>query len=790
MKPSQRLLAILALCLLIISSTPAYCADIDPNVNLNNLEHDQGNWYVQDDEDFEALKKKIMERVRQRLERETESILDEVEKIIDAFEKQGINSKKPYLGAHVKNVTDDIRGVLGLSDNEAVMITSLVDGGPADNAGFQKSDIILQFDGKDIKGLKGFKNLFRSCEAGSTHTLTILRRMREKEVSITFGSKDGKQGNPGNTTQTVRRVFEESIGKVWNELKHLNKPLAEKFRALKEGPRDLLNNKLEDMAKEFGINLGLAKALAASIDVIQNGDLSSISDMFTQFIMQDKDGRLLLKYEYKTPKGITRDVMEEMINYIFQMDDDGRVRLRPRYRKWCRRFQEVVQDTITPTQGPKKMLGVYIEDLDEEEYEELGGGTRVIDIVPNSIAEAAGIEAGDIILKWGTKKKLVKGQADLRRHIQRSDFDTSIPIIIIDEDGEDKTVTIRFAKDNINSDPKKTPQYTAESDDTVLSKHTQRTRAMESNNETRRQEDEYDLRLLELLIKEMDDNDSNSTENQTLDNDLRELSKFAREYDKTINILKKNLDIAKNDESDDELKRLLEEAKKIFNENGEDVKRAFDDKRTQKFIEKVIQESDENVDRVKRTHKIIRQFQDDDQIINKNQLRRIVPHMDEKEAKQVARLLKAFSNSGQDTLELTLKRGNKIVIMAKVDMSEVGLLHEILRQAFQHHGFKNVKKYRTYKEYDLKPKKPHYQSYTKKKGNRIQSLEHRIEKMLRSVRELKQQIQRIRKGNTKINRQPKRYDFQDLRGQDGKENQIKRLKQQLHKLKKQLEDYK
>lgn len=89
-------------------------------------------------------------------------------------------------------------------------------------------------------------------------------------------------------------------------------------------------------------------------------------------------------------------------------------------------------------------LGVYIEDLSDELREALvykGDGAFVQNVVDDSPAEKAGIEASDIIVKYGGKS--VENASDLRKLIKKTKPGEEVELILVRE-GKEKSVTAKI----------------------------------------------------------------------------------------------------------------------------------------------------------------------------------------------------------------------------------------------------------------------------------------------------------------------------------------------------------
>jgi putative serine protease PepD len=64
-----------------------------------------------------------------------------------------------------------------------------VPNGPADQAGLQPGDVVLEVDGRTVNGADEFIVAIRSKQPGDTVTLTVDRQGSTSEIQVTLGSE-------------------------------------------------------------------------------------------------------------------------------------------------------------------------------------------------------------------------------------------------------------------------------------------------------------------------------------------------------------------------------------------------------------------------------------------------------------------------------------------------------------------------------------------------------------------------------------------------------------------------
>ena len=96
--------------------------------------------------------------------------------------------RRGWLGVNIGNVTDDMAEALGLSDTLGAIVLDVFDG-PALDAGLQSMDIIISFDGQDVKSSGGLVRLVGKTAVGKMVDAVIIREGAEKTLSITLGQR-------------------------------------------------------------------------------------------------------------------------------------------------------------------------------------------------------------------------------------------------------------------------------------------------------------------------------------------------------------------------------------------------------------------------------------------------------------------------------------------------------------------------------------------------------------------------------------------------------------------------
>lgn len=115
-----------------------------------------------------------------------------------------------WLGVQIQNVTDDIAEGLGLDEQRGAIVSSIVAGGPADDAGFERMDVITAVNGQSVDGSAELTRRVGSIGAGTEVTFNVIRDGENVVVRATLGDRPAETDlstmqsiEPDDAPQTV-----------------------------------------------------------------------------------------------------------------------------------------------------------------------------------------------------------------------------------------------------------------------------------------------------------------------------------------------------------------------------------------------------------------------------------------------------------------------------------------------------------------------------------------------------------------------------------------------------------
>jgi serine protease Do len=118
-----------------------------------------------------------------------------------------------WVGLVLQSVTPDIAQALGLKETTGVLVADVLPGGPADNAGIQKGDVITNFNGKELKSGSDLARLVAETQIGTTVAVRLQRKGTQQDVSLKVAQMPQESAASAARTQT-RSDFGMSVDEV------------------------------------------------------------------------------------------------------------------------------------------------------------------------------------------------------------------------------------------------------------------------------------------------------------------------------------------------------------------------------------------------------------------------------------------------------------------------------------------------------------------------------------------------------------------------------------------------
>ncbi len=97
-----------------------------------------------------------------------------------------------WLGVSISELTPDIAEGKGIEGVEGVLVVQVIENSPADEAGFERGDVILSVDGQKVKTPTELQLLVADTSVGKEVSVQIVRDKKEKLLRVVLGERPGE----------------------------------------------------------------------------------------------------------------------------------------------------------------------------------------------------------------------------------------------------------------------------------------------------------------------------------------------------------------------------------------------------------------------------------------------------------------------------------------------------------------------------------------------------------------------------------------------------------------------
>src|ERR1700726_4662870 len=109
--------------------------------------------------------------------------------VIDQLRQFG-ETRRGWLGVRIQQVTDDIADSLNIKPARGALVAGIDEKGPAKPAGIEAGDVIIKFDGKDIKEMKDLPRIVADTPVGKDVEVVVIRKGQEEKKTVKLGRLD------------------------------------------------------------------------------------------------------------------------------------------------------------------------------------------------------------------------------------------------------------------------------------------------------------------------------------------------------------------------------------------------------------------------------------------------------------------------------------------------------------------------------------------------------------------------------------------------------------------------
>ena len=150
--------------------------------------------------------------------------------VVDQLRQFG-ELRRGWLGVRIQPVTDEIADSLSIKPARGALIAGVDDKGPAKPAGIEPGDVVVKFDGKDIKEPKDLSRIVADTAVGKEVEVIVIRKGEEQTLKVTLGRlEDTEKAQPAAIKKdepAEKLVTQKALGL---DLAALSKDLRSKYK--------------------------------------------------------------------------------------------------------------------------------------------------------------------------------------------------------------------------------------------------------------------------------------------------------------------------------------------------------------------------------------------------------------------------------------------------------------------------------------------------------------------------------------------------------------------------------
>lgn len=141
------------------------------------------------------------------------SIPADMAQVVIAQLREYGETRRGWLGVRIQRITEDLAESLGLSKPRGALVSEVIPGGPADEAGMKQGDVIITFDGKKVAEMRDLPRIVAETPIDKAVSVKVQRRGKPVTLKVKVGrleesSQIAGTGKPGSRTQTKQQGLE------------------------------------------------------------------------------------------------------------------------------------------------------------------------------------------------------------------------------------------------------------------------------------------------------------------------------------------------------------------------------------------------------------------------------------------------------------------------------------------------------------------------------------------------------------------------------------------------------
>jgi len=209
-----------------------------------------------------------------------------VASVVDQLRQFG-ELRRGWLGVRIQQVTDEIAESLNIKPARGALIAGVDDKGPAKPAGIEPGDVVVKFDGKDVKEPKDLSRVVADTAVGKEVDVVVIRKGQEETKKVTLGRlEDGEkvvQASNKTPEPVEKPVTQKALGL---DLATLSKDLRSRYK-IKDSVKGVVITNVDGASDAAEKRLSPGEVI---VEVAQEA-VSNAADVKKRIDQLKKDGK-------------------------------------------------------------------------------------------------------------------------------------------------------------------------------------------------------------------------------------------------------------------------------------------------------------------------------------------------------------------------------------------------------------------------------------------------------------------------------------------------------------------
>jgi serine protease Do len=143
-------------------------------------------------------------------------------------------TRRGWLGVRIQTVTDEIAEAMGLEKAQGALVAGVTEKGPAEAAGMQAGDIIVEFDGKAVKEMRELPRIVADTPISKQVKVVALRKGQRQTFNVKLGRLEDAESEMAAAQAPAEKKAAASVNSLGLTLSDLTPAMRQRYGIARE----------------------------------------------------------------------------------------------------------------------------------------------------------------------------------------------------------------------------------------------------------------------------------------------------------------------------------------------------------------------------------------------------------------------------------------------------------------------------------------------------------------------------------------------------------------------------